>query len=293
MRSRSVSSLRLSELGKTEEELLTARLRAARAAVEHAGEKGRALEHEASALLRSFLPAEYGLSTGFIAHHGKDGPLLSKQLDIIIYDAIRGGPLLSLRTCDVFPIESVFGYVEVKTCLTSGSSRESSIERCLEDNAKLRKMTDRHFRMTGLQVTTVKQWLPIRAYIIAFETSKALRPAMKLGQRLANAAKKTKDGHVHGIYAGGSGFAAMRAINPAIARPSEWYHSFATHEHSVLAFKAGVLRGLASFPRTPPHYAPALDPYFDFEPSLVRYAPESAEDDSRRQEIVGTLNAGS
>lgn len=49
MHSSTVSSFRLSEPGKVEEELLTARLRADRTGVAHAGEKGRALEHDTCA----------------------------------------------------------------------------------------------------------------------------------------------------------------------------------------------------------------------------------------------------
>jgi len=289
------SGLQFSELGRIEGALLDARLRAARASITHAGEKGRALEHEARALLRSFLPAEYGLSTGFVAYHGPTGPAMSKQLDIIIFDAIRGGPLVSLQTCDVFPIESVYGYVEVKATLTSGGKGDSSLEHCLRDNAQLRKMRERHFRSVGggspVQTEELRlPWLSIRAYIIAFEASKSLHPAKKLGQQLANAAKRVKEGHLHGVYAGGSGFAAMRAINPKTAAPKDWYHAFATGDHSILAFKTGMLRGLASFPRAPANYTPTLESYFDFEPSLARYAPESAEDDDMRAAILDSVS---
>jgi hypothetical protein len=52
-----------SELNAIEEQLLLAKLDAVRASIVHAGEKGRALEHGVRTLLRSILPAEYGLST--------------------------------------------------------------------------------------------------------------------------------------------------------------------------------------------------------------------------------------
>lgn len=146
-------------------------------------------------------------------------------------------------------------------------------------------MTDRYFYISGLRTPIKKSWLPVRAYVIAFETSKALHPAKRLGQKLANAAKRAKVGHLHGVYAGGVGFAAMRAINPATARSADWYHAFATAEHSVLALKAGMLRGLATFPRAPTNFSPALETYFDFVPSLIKYAPESAEDDQLRKNL--------
>ena len=112
-------SPQFAELNKIEEELLVAKLQATRKAIFHAGEKGRALEYEVRTLLRRILPAEYGLSTGFVVYHTTDGPCLSSQLDIIIYDALRSGPIISLETCDVFPLE---GYLRI--CRGKGSSTE-------------------------------------------------------------------------------------------------------------------------------------------------------------------------
>ena len=98
------------DLNKIEEELLVAKLQAARKAIVHAGEKGRTLEHTVRSLLRAILPAEYGLSTGFVVFNSAEGPQLSSQLDIIIYDSIRSGPIITLETCDVFPLEAVYGW---------------------------------------------------------------------------------------------------------------------------------------------------------------------------------------
>ena len=108
-------------LSKIEEELLLSKLEAVRKAISHAGEKGRSLESEVTSLLRSFLPGEYGLTTGFVVYHTENGPRLSPQLDIIIYDPIRSGPIARLATCDVLPLEAVYGYIEVKAVLKSSS----------------------------------------------------------------------------------------------------------------------------------------------------------------------------
>src|SRR6201999_3885595 len=115
--------------------------------------------------------------------------------------------------------------------------------RCLTDNTLLREMTLRHFRLPSGSVVIKKTWLPIRAYVIAFETSNSLSSAHRLGQALANSARRIRGGHLHGVYAGGAGFAAMRAIDPRTAQPGDWYHTFATDKHAILAFKAGMLRG--------------------------------------------------
>jgi hypothetical protein len=93
------------------------------------------LEHAVTALLREFLPAEYGLGNGFVVWLSPTGPRLSRQLDIVIYDALRSGPLVRLSTCDVFPLEAVYGYVEVKATLRSSpNAADDSIEACVARN---------------------------------------------------------------------------------------------------------------------------------------------------------------
>ncbi len=91
------------ELNAIQGSLLLAKLEAVIAAIAHAGEKGRALENGVRTLLRSILPAEYGLSTGFVVYHTADGSRLSSQLDIIIYDALRSGPIVLLKPVTYSP----------------------------------------------------------------------------------------------------------------------------------------------------------------------------------------------
>ena len=74
---------KFSQLSKIEEDTLIARLEATRQTISHAGEKGRALESDVAALIMSFLPSEYGISTGFIAYHTDNGIELFTQLDLI------------------------------------------------------------------------------------------------------------------------------------------------------------------------------------------------------------------
>jgi len=91
------------ELSQIEEELLAAKLRAVRKSITHAGEKGRALEAEVANFLRGLLPAEYGISTGFVVYHTKDGPKLSPQCRFAFKTdpgfALIIDPLNKLITC--------------------------------------------------------------------------------------------------------------------------------------------------------------------------------------------------
>ena len=137
----------LSKLYDIEEAELTARLDATRAVLSHGGEKGRALEGEVSKLLRPILPSEYGLSTCFIAYEDEEGCFrLSSQLDIIIYDALRCGALARFESCDVFPLEAVYGYIEVKAAIDTSTIDKpplDSLEYCIKKSTELRGMRTR------------------------------------------------------------------------------------------------------------------------------------------------------
>jgi hypothetical protein len=273
-----VTSPEFAELNKIEEELLVAKLQAARKAIVHAGEKGRALEHEVHTLLRSILPAEYGLSTGFVVFHTSEGPRLSSQLDIIIYDAIRSGPITSLETCDVFPLEAIYGYVEVKATLQSSSDEaeapaDNSIETCLLRNRELRTMKDRRYwaPLAGSPIETAlvkHQWLSVRSYVFAFEpVGGVARNLDELAQRMANVSKKLgPPTHLHGVLVANHGFLYTKPVDTRTATPDDYYQISYTDDHPLLAFKTLLLQGLARFPRPQEEWAPAIEQYFQHEP---------------------------
>lgn len=280
-------SPKFTDLNQIEENVLVARLKTARSAIVHAGEKGRALEHAVTALLRSFLPAEYGLATGFIVFHSAEGPKLSRQLDIIIYDAVRSSPIISLETCEVLPLEAVYGYVEVKATLTSSSdqaieSAENSIEHCLERNRELREMRDRRYWAprgdSPIETALHKHdWMSIRSYIFAFEP--VGRVAMNLGglaQRMANVTKRLGNPvHLHGVFIANHGVLFSRPVDAKNANSEDYHHVNFTATSPLLAFKTLLLNGLASFPRPQEEWAPAVDQYFEAEPKWDTCAPET------------------
>ena len=274
------------ELNKIEEELLGAKLQAVRSAIVHAGEKGRALEHGVRTLLRSILPTEYGLSTGFIVFHTNEGPRLSSQLDIIIYDAIRSGPIISLETCDVFPLEAVYGYIEVKATLQSSSDgaenlAANSIEKCLMKNRELRGMTDRRYWVSlpdsPIKATLVKhEWVSIRSYVFAFEPVGSIAGSLDaLAQRMSNFSKELgSPTHLHGVFVANHGFLYTKPVDARTATPDDCFHIGYTNDHPLLAFKTSLLQGLARFPRPQDEWAPAIEQYFQHEPEWKFRKPE-------------------
>lgn len=143
---------RLKDLLAAEQALLRTRLAAARAALgSHAGELGASLEHEARAFLRTFLPNEYGLGRGFVIWREPCDPgrtteptwqfaddhyrvRVSTQLDIIVYDAVRGGAIADLGTAQVYPFEHVYGYVEVKAVFLDELEHSLRVSKYLRSN---------------------------------------------------------------------------------------------------------------------------------------------------------------
>jgi hypothetical protein len=280
-----------SELNAIEESLLLAKLEAVRAAIVHAGEKGRALENGVRTLLRSILPAEYGLSTGFVVYHTEEGPRLSSQLDIMIYDALRSGPIVSLETCDVFPLEAVYGYVEVKATLKSSSDEaekpaENSIEQCLINNWKLRNIKVRkyHLPFASSPVETFvmpREWaakIPsIRSYVFAFEASDSVtKDHARLAQRMADYSKKLgAPTHPNGLFIVGQGFLYTKPVHTEAAAPEDYFHTYYTEDHPLLAFKTSLLHALARFPRLQPDWAPAIEEYFQDKPTWHFRKPQN------------------
>ena len=276
------SNPNFSQLSKIEEDALIARLEAIRQTISHAGEKGRALESEVAALICSFLPSEYGISTGFVAYRINDVIELSPQLDLIIYDALRSGPIARLGSCDVFPLEATYAYLEVKASLCSTSDKankyaDNSIESCINKNETLRSMRQRAYHViTGINTSALKEkkWTPIRSYVFTFEPSgKVAKDPQKFATRVHEYMKRIgpKKVHMHGIFVGGSAYYSTMAVNPKTAKPEDWYHIKYTRDHLLVAFKWGLLHSLSRFPRFPNEWTPALDEYNDQKSDWDKY----------------------
>jgi hypothetical protein len=89
----------------------------------HKGTRGAARED----VLREFLsegrlPPKYGLGAGEIAGRVRD---VSRQCDIIVYDKIDGLSLLYGEHNQIFPIDAVYGIIEVKSRLSKSELIDS------------------------------------------------------------------------------------------------------------------------------------------------------------------------
>lgn len=241
------------DLMRAEEAVLRARLDAVRAALDHAGEKGRVLESATKALIRSWLPHEYGVGTGFIARFDpkKKAVELSGQLDIIIYDALRCAPLARFDTCEVYPLEAIFGYVEVKTQL------RSSMEGIAKQAATLRRWEDRFFISyegeSGSNRPT--KWSPIHAFAFAYEWDKGKAVPADVGGRVGSAlAEVGPPASLSSVFVDGTALRSQRPLKPT---PGEHLMN-SSPEHGLAVFKWRMLMDLTAFPRMPLHCVPEL-----------------------------------
>ena len=276
-----------SKISDLQERALHDQLSAARELISHPAEKGRSLEGEVAGVLRELLPSEYGIGTGFIVSHGEGGPELSSQIDVIIFDAVRGGPLGRLAACEVYPIESVYGYVEVKASLSlsgkdSADPPYNSIHRCMSQNHQLRKLRTRQFWDTSYggspiqtQLISAENWLSIRAFVFAFEADgSAAQDPQQLAQAMSNSARK-HDAHLHGVLVLDQSYCTTVPVNPQTADPNDFHHVSFTTEHPFAAFKLHLLKALATFQRPPAYWVPALETYFDLPASWKRVSPDA------------------
>ena len=99
----------------------------------HRGSRGTIRENNLKAFLsEERLPARYGIGSGEIVGHVRD---VSNQSDIIIYDKLNGVTLIYDETTKVFPIDSVYGIIEVKSTLS-----KSELIDCLDKIKNFKQM---------------------------------------------------------------------------------------------------------------------------------------------------------
>ncbi|MGB3532771.1 MAG: DUF6602 domain-containing protein [Microcoleaceae cyanobacterium] len=84
--------------------------------IHHRGNQGTFREGRLKKFLENGrLPNKFGIGSGEIVGYASN---TSKQSDLIIYDQLNGIALIYDEQVQVYPIESVYGVIEVKSCLS-------------------------------------------------------------------------------------------------------------------------------------------------------------------------------
>jgi Domain of unknown function (DUF6602) len=90
----------------------------------HHGERGSNTEEYFRQVLRRTLPHRYSIGTGFMIC-SEPGVQPSFQTDIVIYDEFLNSPLFRELAASVFPIETVYATIEIKSALSAKDIKQS------------------------------------------------------------------------------------------------------------------------------------------------------------------------
>lgn len=219
-------------------EELTASIKLSRAAVEHRGAKGGAVESAARNFLRDHLPDSIGIAHGEVIDRQGD---TSSQLDVILYDAQKTPILFSDKEEGnrVVPVEGVIAAIEVKTNLQT-----KDIPKLAESARKLKSL-DRsaYYRQPNPIITETTEgfgesWdvLPPMYFILGFDGPEMSTLASTIArecrqqplQRRIDMACVIQRGLVANSKEDGSGLNALSFVGSRLA-PT-------TTEHSLLLF---------------------------------------------------------
>lgn len=137
--------------------------------IEHKGLKGRAREIVIKHFLKDYLSPFLGVESGEIISSKGD---VSREIDVVIFDRLRCPVFLREDEVHIFPIESVYAVIEVKSFL---DSRE--LEDCVEKVQSVKRMPKlayfgeggaikRSFSLFGRKY----EYFPTLGFVFAFDS---------------------------------------------------------------------------------------------------------------------------
>lgn len=218
-------------LFKTVEARLHADLAEARAAVAHAPSKGAANEQAAKAFLKSRLPRTLDVSSGFLIDTNGG---VSKQLDIIVYDAAKTPVLFESGDNRVIPIECAYAVIEVKTDLTL-----AALDLCVANMKSVKSLKKIAFYDEGAIVTPTqaygreyKDW-PLMYFIFAFDSAPLSSIAKRLNDSLGSSPIDMK---IDCVYSLQRGCIANKDAGGIGATPTPTSKLIAIESDALLAF---------------------------------------------------------
>lgn len=179
---------------------------------DHDPELGRLNETHLVKLLRTYLPPKIGIGTGFIAGGG-DSPQHSPQCDIILYDTLNNAPLYKSDAWSIYPIEMVYGVIEVKTTLTK-RELEDAFVKCAKIRTMAKTLDGKDNKAYIRQIPPGSKsparyqgymsGLPPRFFVFGYDGWKT---TAALGKNFKVVTRENAGAHIHGVcnlYEGGS-----------------------------------------------------------------------------------------
>jgi uncharacterized protein DUF6602 len=244
------------------------------ATLPHRGERGRNDEERLRAFLVKVLPRRFSVGTGFLVCSNPAVPG-SRQIDTVVFDEVYNSPLHRELAAYVFPIEMVYGTIEVK-----GLLKPSDLVPTLRSIAEVRRLAkEKQYVVYGstsvgqnqpdqlvVVPIEVREKLAPRAFIFAYDatwrTMAGFRDAFK------QALMKVPDAHVHGVIVLAKEWFAYQVPYTGDERQVKHYS-----DNSLLRFIKKMMQDLGSFPM----HQVSIDRYFNIEaPSNTPLQPPTA-----------------
>ena len=226
----------------------------------HYGERGANDELRVRQFLARVLPKKYSVGTGFVVC---SNPAFSPsaQTDIVIFDEIQNSPLHRELAADVFPVEMVYGTVEVK-----GVLRSKDLAKTISDVSTIRSMARERWyseyaagpkdppRQHESIVHIFEHKIPVpapRSFVFAFSQANWKTPR-SLKVALERAASRDS-AHIHGLVVLEQGWYFTQE---AFATPPRFA---VITKDALLHFVKGMLHSLSSMPMS----QMSISRYFD------------------------------
>lgn len=137
--------------------------------IEHKGLKGRAREIVIKHFLKAYLPHFLDVESGEIISSKGD---VSRETDVVIFDRLRCPIFLREDEVHIFPIESVYAVVEVKSFLNS-----NELEDCVEKIRSVKQMPKlAYFEQAGvikqrcIMFGRQYEYFPTLGFVFAFDS---------------------------------------------------------------------------------------------------------------------------
>jgi len=230
------------------------------AVLPHVGERGRNDEERFREFLTRVIPRRFSIGTGFLVCSDPNVPT-SSQTDVVLYDEIYNSPLHRELSAFVYPIEIVYGTVEVK-----GLIQKRDLKKIMEDIQKVRQLALHRWyvrykpvpktseRRDQLVVTKEEFQVsgpPPRTFVFAYE-KKGWRRLQDFVQSLEEAAQETP-AHIHGLVVLSKDWYVKQE---AYAAGGVRFHAY--EGNALMRFVNDLIHDVASIPMS----QMSLDRYF-------------------------------
>ena len=217
----------------------------------HAGERGRNDEERFREFLTRILPRKFSVGSGFVVCSETSVPP-SSQTDVVLFDEFHNSPLHRELTAHIYPVEIVYGTVEVK-----GRLEKRELPKIVDDIAKIRALGKHRYYMAYGSVqkpnsqpgafvvghAEIHTEIPPRAFVFAYE-QKGWSSLNDFLDSLTEA-NQAASAHIHGLAVLDSDWYVTQE---AFAEDPPKY--LATEGDALLHFMNGMLYSMGSVSMT-------------------------------------------